>query len=219
MNPEPVSQCSVLWKSDYTVQNSSYFSASQGNKRLFSVTADAGLGRSFHRELCEDRQYDRTENRAVMLCHRARVSPCSPSRWDFMEVLAPGKKSQCISPGRNTAWLSSGKYRIQGKRCLDQLGGLGWGDSTSPQWHGNAEILAVHSSEWCACGYTTLITTTSVGGDLESTWWSPRYKAMNVLTPWTLMVVTAIHLQYGFFSQDLFFLTVAFSLWKPVRRV
>lgn len=59
-------------------------------------------------ELCEDRQYDRTENRTVLLCHRAHMSSCSPSRWNFMEVLAPGNKSQCFSPGRKTSWLSLG---------------------------------------------------------------------------------------------------------------
>lgn len=43
-------------------------------------------------------------------------------------------------------------FRIQGKRCLDQLGGLGLGDSTSPQWHGKDEILAAHSAELkCMC--------------------------------------------------------------------
>lgn len=79
--------------------NSSYSSASQGNKLLFSSAADPWLRTSFHRDLCKGGECNRIKNRVVLLWHRAHchTNPPSPSGWDGMEISSTW--SQCFSPG------------------------------------------------------------------------------------------------------------------------
>ena len=140
--------------------NSSYFSASRGNKLLFSSTADPWPRTSFHRELCEGEECNGIKNGVVLLWYRAhcRTNPRSPSGWDGMEI--SGAWSRCFSSGRNTVSIFGEIGSHIQERGQEVPGSAG----------------RVRGLDLTPCGYSTLIITTSAIGDPESIWWSPRDK-------------------------------------------
>lgn len=162
--------------------DSSYFSASRGNKLLFSPTADPWPKMSFQRELCEGGECNGIKPRVVLLWHRSHccINPLFPfwvgwngDFWCLVMMLFPWGKTISIS-GEIGNYIQARRQDVPG--------------------------LAVRVR-----GYSILIITAAVTRDPESIWWSPKDKQWMHWHPEYLCWFQTFDFIWIIFSRFIFF--------------